>query len=96
MASPRCQHEWKGRPVVELPRHLVGDGPCQRCDGVNVRWSTESAFWNSVIAEWKGDEWTGYDPGGIFCISCFVTIVDEVGYAVPAYELKPAWRWQKR
>jgi hypothetical protein len=82
--------------VAIIPDHLVGDGPCQICDAVNVRWWTESEFWNNVVAEWKGEPWSGYDPGGIFCIPCFVIMCDAVGYDVPVWELRPAWKAVRR
>lgn len=82
--------------MVAIPEHLVGDGPCQRCGGDNVRWWTERAFWNNVMAEWRNEDPTGGDPGGIYCIPCFVIIVDTLGYDVPTWEFKPTWRWQRK
>ena len=78
-------------PEYVVPEHLIGDGPCQRCGEENIRWWTQSEFWNNVIAEWRGQLLSRDDPGGIYCIHCFVTIVDKVGYEVPSWELRPVW-----
>jgi hypothetical protein len=82
--------------VVEIPEHLRGDGPCQRCGGDNIRWFVNNPFWNTVIAEYKDVEWQSDDPGGIYCFTCFAIIVDELGWDVPAFEMVPTWRWIRR
>lgn len=76
-----------------VPEHLQGDGPCQDCGTVhNIRWFTPNVFWNVVIG---GPAALG-DPGGIFCIPCFVKRVDDAGYDPISWQLVPQWRWTER
>lgn len=79
--------------MVAIPKHLKGDGPCQRCGEDNVRWFVPNVFWNTVIG---GEGYTLGDPGGIYCITCFVILADEAGWDVPVWELTPSWRWQRK
>lgn len=78
---------------VNIPAHLIGDGPCQRCGNDNVHWFTANVFWNAVVG---GEGYTGDDPGGIYCITCFVIMTDEEGWDVTSWLLVPQWRWTKK
>lgn len=85
--------ERAGRLAVALPPQLVGDGPCRDCGTEdNIRWFTESVFWNQVI----GGPGTMGDPGGILCIPCFVKRTDAAGYWPRAWLLLPEWHWETR
>lgn len=76
--------------MSELPEHLRGDGPCQDCGTPdNIIWFTESVFWNAVV----GGPGTMDDPGGIFCVPCFVKRADAAGYFC-AWRLEPDWHWE--
>jgi hypothetical protein len=79
--------------MVTIPEHLIGDGPCQRCDKDNIKWYTANVFWNTVVG---GEGYTGRDPGGIYCITCFVILADEEGWDVTSWLLVPQWRWAKK
>lgn len=51
----------QGRLAVRIPESLRGDGPCDNCHTEdNVRWFTDSVFWNNILG---GPAATG-DPGG--------------------------------
>lgn len=79
--------------MVILPEHLRGDGPCQRCGTPdNIVWFTDSPFWNNVVG---GFGHMG-DPGGIYCIPCFVLLADEEGYQPTGWHLRPEWPWRTR
>lgn len=74
-----------------MPEHLRGDGPCKDCGNEdNIRWFTESVFWNQVI----GGPGAMGDPGGILCVPCFVKRADAAGYAPRAWRLLPEWHWE--
>lgn len=81
------------KPPGALPAELQGDGPCKDCGTAhNIRWFTESVFWNQVI----GGPGTMGDPGGILCIPCFVKRTDAAGYWPRAWLLLPEWHWETR
>jgi hypothetical protein len=82
--------------MVEIPEERRGDGPCQNCEQEYFDWSADNAFWNNVIAEWKGVDWTGGDPGAILCITCFGVIAHNLGYDMIGFRMTPEWRWQRR
>lgn len=79
--------------VAIIPEHLKGDGPCQRCGEDNIRWFAPDVFWNTVIG---GEGYTLGDPGGIYCVTCFVVIADEEGWDVTSWLVVPQWRWSKK
>jgi hypothetical protein len=77
--------------MKQLPVHLRGDGPCQSCGTVdNICWFTASPFWNNVV----GGPGCMDDPGGIYCINCFVILADKVGMRPTAWQLVPEWPWR--
>lgn len=74
-----------------VPARLQGDGPCMDCGTEdNIRWFTDSTFWNEVL----GGPGAMDDPGGILCIACFVIRVDAAGFAPIGWRLTPEWRWE--
>lgn len=79
--------------MADMPDHLRGDGPCDGCGTHdNIVWFAESVLWNEVMS---GSE-PGSDPGGIFCIPCFIIRVDKAGLAPTGWRLIPDWHWETR
>lgn len=66
-----------------LPESVIGDGPCQDCGAPNIRWFADSGLWNRVV----GGPDARDDPGGIFCIHCFVKRADATGCNPSAWHL---------
>lgn len=78
--------------MLQLPKHLRGDGPCQRCGTMdNIGWFTDNVFWNHVVAQGPALD----DPGGIYCIPCFVILADGAGMRPTGWRLAPEWPWRQ-
>lgn len=75
-----------------VPEHLHGDGPCHRCGQDNIRWFAPNVVWNIAV----GGPDCMDDPGGIYCINCFVILADEAGLDPICWQLTPEWPWRHK
>lgn len=82
-----------GRLASRIVEGLRGDGPCKACHTEdNIRWFTDSTFWNTVIGGPRATD----DPGGILCIPCFVKHTDYANLHPNVWRLTPEFHWETK